>query len=137
MIFAEAIDANTVTVSLRGGVPKGASVKAWVQKHGVAASNGSLVFSVTPNDVDKLDELAAAFRPIVRLGAPRYAEKLTNMSALELRQRSNGLARSSPGIGSRAGLGEPSPSSRGNCCFFGLRPPCRIKGLTVGRNRRN
>ena len=75
MIFAGVIDAGRVEVSLRGGVPKSASVNAWIQKHGAAGSDGSLVFTVTPNDIGKLDELAAAFRFIVRPGAPRYAEK--------------------------------------------------------------
>ena len=75
MIFAEVIGANRVDVTLRGGVPKGAPIKAWVQKHGAVASDASLAFTVTPNDIAKLDDLAAAFRPVVRPGAPRYAEK--------------------------------------------------------------
>jgi hypothetical protein len=74
-IFAEVVDANTVKVSLRGGVPKGTGVSAWIQKYAVAASDGSLVFNVTPNDIAKLGELASAFRSIVRPGAPRYTEK--------------------------------------------------------------
>src|SRR5271166_3243247 len=72
LIFVEVIDADTIKVSLRGGVPKGASVKAWVQKHGAEATDGSLIFNVMRKDQAKLSELGAAFRSIVRPGAPRY-----------------------------------------------------------------
>jgi hypothetical protein len=75
MIFVEVIDANTVKLRLRGGVPKGASVKAWVQKHGAEASKDSLIFNATPTSLPKVGEFAAAFRFIVCPGAPRYDEK--------------------------------------------------------------
>lgn len=74
-IFAEVIDGNTLKVSMRGGVPKGAAVAAWIKKHAAVSSDESLTFTVTSDDVSKLTELAAAFRSIVSRGAPRYAEK--------------------------------------------------------------
>lgn len=75
MIFAEVKDADTVKVTLHGGVPRGAAVTAWARQHGAEMSEGCLAFGVGRQDVEKLNKLAAAFRSIVQPGAPRYAQK--------------------------------------------------------------
>jgi hypothetical protein len=69
-MFAEVIDGKTVKVTLGGGVPRSQSVDRWIRDYGVEQGHG-LTFNVTPSDLAKLPQLAAAFRTIVRPGA-RY-----------------------------------------------------------------
>lgn len=59
MILAEVIDTGRVKVSVRGGMPKGASVSAWIQEHGATASDESRVFktSVAPAGMIPIDPL--------------------------------------------------------------------------------
>lgn len=78
-IWVDVTGPASLQVTMYGGVPKGASVGAWTNKH-VARKNegetsGRLVFDVAPDNQEKLLELAVAFRSIVRPDAPRYAEK--------------------------------------------------------------
>jgi hypothetical protein len=67
LIFADVVGAQTVTVTLQGGVPQGTAVSNWVRRHGATGDELSgVIFNVTPADVSKLTELAGAVRSIVR-----------------------------------------------------------------------
>jgi hypothetical protein len=73
-IFGDVVDAQTVRVILRGGVPRGTSVNNWAKRYGVTSDEVGLSFSVKPADLRKLIELATAVRSIVRPGV-RYPVK--------------------------------------------------------------
>jgi hypothetical protein len=89
LIFADVVDAQTVTVTLRGGVPQGTAVSNWVRQHGATADELSgMIFNLTAADVSKLTELAEAVRSIVRQGylvraykhvCPRVASSLDRL----------------------------------------------------------
>jgi hypothetical protein len=71
-IFAEVIGSQTVKVTLCGGVPISNSVTVWQQQYDVEAIDHQIAFTVNPDDLPKLSELAQAFEAIVAHGAPRY-----------------------------------------------------------------
>lgn len=48
-------------------------VTAWAKQHGVATEDGAMIFTVTPRDLSKLEQLAQAFRAVIARGAPRYS----------------------------------------------------------------
>lgn len=70
-ISADVVDAHTVRVSLGNSIHKGRSVTAWAAKNGIALSDRSLQFDVTPDNIDLLTGLADAFLDIIKPGV-RY-----------------------------------------------------------------
>ena len=76
-IFVSVVAPAVVEVLLAGNVPSGGEVSAWVAKHKArlrSNSKDSMTISVSSDEEVCLEELAEAFRSIVRPGAPRYKE---------------------------------------------------------------
>lgn len=73
-IFAEVVDHDTVKITMRGGVPVGPLVAKWFAENGVKQTNFGREFLVRRSEEQRLSELAAGFRAIVRPGA-RYPVK--------------------------------------------------------------
>jgi hypothetical protein len=73
-IFAEVLDQGSVKITMRGDVPDGPLVARWFAENGAEKSNFGQEFVVRRGDEERLAELAAAFRAIVRPGA-RYPVK--------------------------------------------------------------
>ena len=74
-VFAEVASPDAVEVQLIDNIPMGAAVSAWIEQYDPTLRDGnqaSMSFPVAVGQEGKLDELAAAFRSIVRPGAPRY-----------------------------------------------------------------
>lgn len=68
LIFAEVVDQDTVSVTLRGQVPQGTDVEGWLAAHGAQLTPGGVEFSVQRGHESNLKELAKAFRAIVAPG---------------------------------------------------------------------
>ena len=70
-VFVNVIDQDRVLVTLRGQIPKGVAVDAWMEKYDVMIGrpffHDELKFDVGRADVAKLTQLATALRLIVIL----------------------------------------------------------------------
>jgi hypothetical protein len=73
-IFAEVIDQDTVKITMRGDVPDGPLVAKWFAENEAERSNFGQEMVVRRGEEQRLAELSAAFRAIVRPGA-RYQVK--------------------------------------------------------------
>lgn len=94
LLFTEVVSETAVKVILRGGVPSGATVKAWIEENKSAlkvTSGGQLSFTIKPGQEGKLVELADAVAAIVAPGrgygskaykyvCPRTAESLKRLA---------------------------------------------------------
>lgn len=87
LIWADVIGPDEVEVTLRGNVPAGASVSQWRKANGIKGTE-AIVFRVTPNSLEKLTTLAAAFKAIVagsysvksyKFTCPRTAKSLVRL----------------------------------------------------------
>lgn len=75
MMFARVASSDTVEVRLIGNIPMGPAVSAWIDEHCPQLTDGvqaSMSFHASVGEEQKLTDLSAAIRSIVRPGAPRY-----------------------------------------------------------------
>jgi hypothetical protein len=71
LAFADVLDDDTVEVSLRGNVPNGSGVEAWIKENAAAFTPGiqaSLEFTIKKGEQRRLWTLAEALRDIVGPG---------------------------------------------------------------------
>lgn len=98
MMFAKTVSATEVRLILCGNVPTSSKIKKWVKDVGAEEDTQyqhRLELTVTPNNIDSLDELAGLVSSIVAPGAPRYSEPsykyVCPRVAASLRQFANNL----------------------------------------------
>jgi hypothetical protein len=75
MVFAQVNSPDVVEVQLLGNVPVSFDIESWASSVGASLTIGkqsSLVFTVAPNRLQLLDQLANLLEEIVHYDAPRY-----------------------------------------------------------------
>jgi len=91
-MFAFVEDANTVRLSLVGGVPQSSAVSDWYEAHGaeeqVVGVNHRVEISLTPDNIGDLPDLANSFAAITKrrysVPAYKYVVPRTRSSLLRL-----------------------------------------------------
>jgi len=68
LIFAEVVDQDKITVTLRGQVPQSAAVLDWLETHGAQTTAAGIELRVQRGEEGELKALASAFRAIVTPG---------------------------------------------------------------------
>lgn len=77
MMFAKPISATEVRLTLCGNIPNSPGIRKWIKDTGAEEETQGqhrLELTITPRNIDSLDDLARLVRSIVAPGAPRYSE---------------------------------------------------------------
>lgn len=90
LMFVTVEAADRVKLSMRGGVPECTAVHQWFDKHGAERQPYGVETTITPDNLDALDDLAARMAAIVRkpyeVRAYKYVVPRVAASLRHLRQ---------------------------------------------------